>query len=134
MAIQLSTTARNAMMDAITTTVGTSATIRLYSGTAPATVGTSLSGNTLLAELACSSTFAPSASSGVLTLNSITNDSSADASGTASFFRVYKSDGTTAVIQGTVGTSGADLNLVSTSITSTQPVQITSFTLTAPGA
>ena len=38
--------------------------------------------------------------------NAITQDSSADATGTASFFRLYKSDGTTCVLQGTVGTSG----------------------------
>jgi hypothetical protein len=122
------------MLDAITTTAGNSGFLRIYSGTAPATVGTALSGNTLLAELTLNSTFAPSASSGVLTLNSITQDSSADATGTASFWRIYKSDGTTAVMQGTVGTSGADLNLNTVSIASGGPVSVTSFTITASGA
>ena len=62
---------------------------------------------TLLADLTCNATFAAAASNGVLTLNAITSDSSADATGTATHFRIYKSDGTTAVLQGDVGTSGA---------------------------
>jgi hypothetical protein len=134
MAIQLSTTARNAMLDAITTAVGASGFVRIYNGTAPVSVGTALSGNTLLAELGANATFAPAASGGVLTLNAITNDSSADNTGTASFFRIYKTDGTTAVVQGTVSTSGADMNLNTVSIVAAGIVSITSFTLTAPGA
>lgn len=134
MTLSYSTTLRNATVDAITTAAGASALLRIYNGTPPANVGTALSGNTLLAELTCNSTFAPSASSGVLTLNSITSDSSADATGTASFFRIYKSDGTTAVLQGTVGTSGADLNLNTTSIVSGAQVAVTSFTITAGNA
>lgn len=134
MTLSYSTTLRNATVDAITTAAGASALLRIYNGTPPANVGTALSGNTLLAELTCNSTFAPSASSGVLTLNSITSDSSADATGTASFFRIYKSDGTTAVLQGTVGTSGEDLNLNTTSIVSGAQVAVTSFTITAGNA
>ena len=131
MTLSYSTTLRNATVDAITTAAGASALLRIYNGTPPANVGTALAGNTLLAELTCNATFAPSASSGVLTLNSITSDSSADATGTASFFRIYKSDGTTAVLQGTVGTSGEDLNLNTTSIVSGAQVAVTSFTITA---
>ena len=134
MAIQLTTSTRNAMLDLVTTDVGSNGTVRIYSGTPPATVATALSGNTLLANLACSATFAPAASGGVLTINAISNDLSADNTGTASFFRVLRSDGTTAVVQGTVSTSGADLNLNTVSITSGGEVSITSFTLTAPGA
>ena len=59
---------------------------------------------TLLADLTCNATFAAASSNGVLTLNAITSDSSADATGTATHFRIYKSDGTTAVLQGDVGT------------------------------
>lgn len=131
--LQFSTTLRNALLDQITSQVGNACLVRIYSGTAPANVAAALSGNTQLAELTCNATTAPAASGGVLTLNAITQDSSADATGTATFFRILKSDGTTVVMQGTVGTSGADLNLVTTSITATQPVQITSWTITAPG-
>lgn len=130
MALSFTTAVRNARNDAITTAAGGSALLRIYSGTRPADANTALSGNTLLAELTCNATFAPSSSSGVLTLNSITQDSSANATGTASFFRLVKSDGTTVVMDGNVGTSGSDLNLNTTSIVSGGPVSVTSFTIT----
>lgn len=131
MTVSLSTTVRNAEMDSITTAIGTSGLLRIFNGTPPATVGTALSGNTQLAELACSSAFAGSASSGVLTANAISDDSSADATGTASFFRIVKSDGTTYVVQGTVGTSAADCILNTTSIVAAGVVRCTSCVITA---
>lgn len=127
MALAYSTAIRNAMLDAVTTGAGGSALLRIYDGTRPASGGTA---TTLLAELTCNATFAPGASSGVLTLNSITQDSSANASGTATWFRIVKSDGTTFVMDGNVGTSGSDLNLTTTTIVSTQPVSVTSFVIT----
>jgi hypothetical protein len=84
--------------------------------------------------LTCNATFAPAASGAVLTLNAITQDASADATGTATWFRLVKSDGTTHVLDGDVGTSGSDLNLNSTSITSGATVSVTSFTITAGNA
>ncbi len=133
MAIKLSATARNAELDAITTTVGASGKLRIYSGTRPANVAAAITG-TLLAELTLNATFAPAASGGVLTLNAITSDSSADATGTASHFRIFKSDGTTAVIDGDVGTSGSDLNLNTVSLVTGAVVAVTSFTITAGNA
>lgn len=118
---------RNVMLDAITTRAGANALLRLYDGSRPATGGTA---TTLLAELTCSATFAPAASGGVLTLNAITQDSSANASGTATWFRIVKSDGTTFVLDGDVGTSGSDLNLTTNVIVITQPVSISSFVIT----
>ena len=41
-----------------------------------------------------------------------------------------RGDATTWVIDGSVSTAGADMNLVTTTITAGQPVQITLFTLT----
>jgi hypothetical protein len=131
MAIAYSSAIRNARMDAITTAAGASALLRIYDGTRPATGGTA---TTLLAELTCNATFAPGASGGVLTLNAITQDSSANATGTATWFRIVKSDGTTHVLDGSVGTSGSDLNLTTTSIVATQPVSVSSFVLTEGNA
>jgi stage V sporulation protein SpoVS len=134
MALKYSTTLRNAQLDAITTAVGTSGILRIYSGSRPANVAAAISG-TLLAECVCNaSAFAAAASGGVLTANAISNDSSANNSGTASHYRLFRSDGTTAVIDGDVSTSGADLNLDNTSINSGQVVSITSFTITAGNA
>jgi hypothetical protein len=129
MSLSYTTTARNARLDEITTVVGASGILKFYSGTPPANVGASLSGNTLLAQLTMNATFAPPSSGGVLTLNSIATESSADATGTASFFRMTTSGGT-AEVQGTVGTSGADLNLNTTSIVAGAAVSVSSFTIT----
>jgi len=126
MALAFSTSLRNARADAITTAISTSGLFRIYDGTRPASGGTA---TTLLAELALSATAAAAASSGVLTFNSITQDSSANATGTATWFRLVTSGGTF-VVDGNVGTSGSDLNLTTVSIVSTQPVSVTSCVLT----
>ena len=131
MALGFATGLRNARADAITTFAGGSCKLRIYSGSRPATGGTA---TTLLAELTCNATFAAAASGGVLTLNSITQDSAADATGTATWFRIVKSDGTTHVMDGDVGTSGSDLNLSSTSIVTGGTVSVTSATITEGNA
>lgn len=133
MTIGMSTALRNARLDAITTAAGASAKLRLYTGTRPAT-GAAITSQTLLAELTCGATFAPAASGGVLTLNAITGDSSADASGTATWARLLKSDGTTHVLDMDVGTSGSDFNMNSNVISAGAAVSITSATLTEANA
>lgn len=134
MTISIRTTTRNGMLDKITTDIGNAALVRIYDGTPPASANASLSANTLLAELTGASPFASGAASGVLTASAITQDSSANASGTASFFRVYDSAGTNCMMQGTVATSAADLNLNTVTIVSGGPVAVTSFVLTAGNA
>lgn len=131
MALGVNTTTRNAWLDSITSRAGGSALLRIYDGSRPATGGTA---TTLLAELTCNATFAPAASGGVLTLNAISDDASANATGTATWFRIVQSNGTTHVLDGDVGTSGSDLNLNTTSIIATATVSISSFTITAPNA
>ena len=127
MTLRYMTAVRNAKLDAITTYAGNACLLRIYDGTQPATGGTA---TTLLAELTCATPFASASASGVLTVGTVTQDSSANATGTATWFRLVRSDGTTIVLDGTVGTSGADLNLVTVSIVATQPVQVTSWTIT----
>jgi hypothetical protein len=133
MALQFDTTTRNNMLDQITSRVGASGVHRHYSGTIPANVAAAITG-TLLAELTANATFAPAASSGVLTLNAITQDSSADNTGTVSHFRQWQSNGTTGVFQGTVGTSSTDIVMNTVSYVAAGPVAVTSATITAPGA
>ena len=103
-------------------------TIKLYTGTQPANCDTAVSSQTLLASLALSATAFAAASAGTKTANAITS-ATAGATGTAMWFRAFKSDGTTAVIDGSVGTSGADLNLPTTSINSGDTVSISSWTV-----
>jgi len=108
--------------------------LRLYSGSQPATADTALSGNTLLAELRFSNPSAPSAVGGVLTFATIASETAADATGTATFFRSFKADGTTVVHDGSVGTSSADLVLNSTAIQFGAQVDVTALTHTIPKA
>lgn len=130
MAIKYDTTTRNSMLDALTTRVGTSALLRIYNGSRPANVGTAISGQTLLVALTCNaSAFAAAASGGILTASAITNGT-AVATGTASWFRLFQSNGTTAIMDGDVSTASADLNLNNTSIATGQTVSVTAFTVT----
>ena len=129
MALAYSTTIRNEMLDRITANIDLQAgagLIRIYDGSRPASGGTA---TTLLAELTFSTTSAAGASSGVLTASAITQDSSANATGTATWFRVVDASATFC-IDGNVGTSGSDLNLTTTSIVATQPVSISSWVIT----
>jgi len=129
MALGFSTTLRNARADAITTAAGASALLKIYDGTRPATGGTA---TTLLATLTCNATFAGAASTGVLTLNSITS-ATAVATSTATWFRLTTSGGTF-VMDGNVSTSGSDLNLNTVSIVSGGTVSVTSATFTEGNA
>lgn len=130
MALGYASALRNSQLDAITTLAGASCKLRFYTATRPATGGTA---TTLLAELTCNATFAPAASGAVLTLNAITS-AAASATGTAAWFRIVKSDGTTHVMDGDVGTSGSDLNMSTTSFVSAATISVTSFTITAGNA
>lgn len=134
MTIGLNSALRNARLDAITTRAGASAILRIYSGTRPATAGAE---TTVLAQLTCNATFAPAASNGVLSLNQIASDTSANASGLASWFRILKADGTTHVLDGSVSTVAAgtgDLQLDDTNIVLGGTVAVTAATFTEGNA
>ena len=128
--MKTSIAARNAALDALAPLVN-SGYLRIYSGSQPATPETAASG-VLLAELRFNATAFGAAAAGVLTANAITGDSSADATGTAGYYRVLASDGTTALWDGSVNTSGADLNLNSVAIQSGAAVSSSALTYTLP--
>lgn len=137
MATRIATSARNAAADAVVDLLdaGSGAGyIEIRTGTQPATPATSASG-TLLATLTLSDPAFGAASSGTATASAITGDSSADATGTAGWFRAYDSTGA-AVIDGSVTATGGggDMTLSSTSIVAGGTVDITSWTVTMPGA
>jgi hypothetical protein len=123
----------NAMVDAMTALAATGY-IRIYDGTQAADADTALGAQVLLAELRFGGTAFGAAAAGVATANAITSDSSANATGTATWFRVLKSDGTTVLWDGSVGTSGADMNLNTVSIVAAAAVAISAMTFTHPKA
>jgi len=118
---------RNAQQQGLITYAGTGSIIRLYDGTQPTNANTAISTQTLLVSLTIAGGFGTD-SNGTITLGAVTSGT-AVASGTASFFRIVKSDGTTVVMDGSVGTSGSDLNLNTTTVASSQTVSITAGTI-----
>jgi len=102
----------------------------IYDGTQPVTADTAIGAQNRLASCPFSATAFAGAVNGVATANAITTDASADATGTATWFRVFKSDHTTAVWDGSVGTSSADLVLNSVAIQVGAAVSVTALTLT----
>ena len=135
MALQYSAAVRNAQLDAVESTIGTSAVLKIKSGSAPADVATADSG-TVLATISLPSDWMAAASGGSKAKSGTWQDTSADAAGTAAHWRLYASDGTTCHAQGTVTVTGGggDLTLDNVSIASGQSVTISSFTLSAGNA
>src|SRR5687767_11917135 len=101
MALQYSTAVRNAKLDAVESTIGTSAVLKIRTGAPPATPATADSG-TVLATLSLPSDWMAAASAGAKAKSGTWEDTAADAAGTAAHWRLYASDGTTCHAQGTV--------------------------------
>lgn len=131
MAVQLSTTVRNARLDTVESTIGTSPVMTIRTGAQPATCATANSG-TVLATITLPSDWMAAASGGAKALSGTWSDSSADNSGTAAHFRIHDSSATTCHMQGTVTATGGggDMTIDNTSITSGQVVTVTAFTTT----
>ena len=130
MSIQLSVAVRNARLDAIESTAGTTAILKIFdlSAAAPANCAAADVGGTLVT-MTLPADWAAAASGGSKALSGTWQDASADAAGTADFFRLYANDGTTCHLQGSVGV-GLDMTLDNYVIAASQTVTITSFTLT----
>ena len=135
MALQLSTAVRNAMLDAIETTTGVSAVLRIRTGAPPANCAAARTG-TVLATLNLPSDWMAAASSASKAKSGTWQDTSADATGTAAHFEVMDSGLTTCHLQGTVTATGGggDMTVDSTSFTAAQSFTINTFTLSAGNA
>lgn len=131
MTIQLGTTVRNARLDTIETTVGTSPVLTIRTGAQPATCATANSG-TVLATLTLPSDWMSAASAGAKALLGTWQDTSADAAGTAAHFRIHDSGATVCHLQGSVTATGGggDMTLDNAVLAAGQSFSITTFTLT----
>lgn len=131
MTIQFSVATRNARLDSLETTIGTSAIMRIRTGAQPATCATADSGS-VLATLTLPSDWMAAASAGSKAKSGTWEDLSADATGTAGHFRIYDNAGTTCHIQGSVTATGGggDMTVDNTSFASGQAFTVTGFTLT----
>lgn len=103
----------------------------IYDGAQPATADTAIGAQVKLASLPMSNPAFGAGVAGVATANAITPDSAADATGTASWYRAWKSDHTTPVCDGSVGTATSNLVLNSVAIQINAQVAVDSWTQTA---
>lgn len=141
MALITTGTFAGAMLDNLCARITSTARLRIYSGSAPATVAAAATG-TLLVDAAMSTatpmgtstTTSPIKSTGATSGSPATwaSDSSADATGTAGYFRVTDNSGS-GILQGSVGVGSGDLQLNTLSIVAADVVQITQFDVTLTG-
>ncbi len=132
MTLQYSLAVRNAKLDVVETTIGTSAILYIYTGSPPADCATAATGTTLVT---CNlpSDWMAAASGGSKSKSGTWSDTGADATGTAGYFRIYESTGTTCHTQGTVTVTGGggDMTVDNTSFVAGQQFTVTAFTLNA---
>jgi hypothetical protein len=134
MTLQLSVTARNARLNAIETAIGTDAVLKIYDLTAgaPANCAAAITA-TVLATLTLPTDWMAAADAGSVAKAGTWQDASADAAGTADFFRIFASDGTTCHLQGTVTSTlvgTGDMLLDNAVVAAGQGITISTFGLT----
>ncbi len=127
MSLQYSVAINNARLDAVESTVGTAAKLKIYSGSAPANCATAASG-TLLVDITLPSDWMNAASSTSKTKLG-TWSGAGVAAGTAGYFRITDTAGTTVGAQGTCGLGSGDMSLDNTNIAVSQVVTVATFTL-----
>lgn len=133
MALQYSVAVRNAQLDAFEVTIGTAPLLHIRSGAPPANCAAADTG-TLLASITLPSDWMLAAAAGVKDKTGTWQDTSADGTGTAGHFRIKDSTNTTCHMQGTVGTSGADMIVDNTSFNTGQAFTVNSFQIQAGNA
>ena len=135
MSLQYSVSVRNAQLDAVETTIGASAILKIRTGSPPANCAAADTG-TVVATLSLPSDWMSATASGSKAKSGTWSDSSADATGDAAHFRLYASDGTTCHAQGTVTQTGGggDMEVDNTSFSVGQSFTITTFTISAGNA
>lgn len=124
-----------AMLTAIKTAIdaGTAAVIEIYGDTQPTDADTAVGAQTKLGTLTMSATAFGSVSDdtpgAIMTAATITADSSADDTDTATWFRLSTQAGGTAILDGSISTSGADMNFNTVAFTAGSQIEITSLTI-----
>lgn len=129
MAIKYSVEVRNEQLEDFENSMGIgNGLLRILTGSPPANADAAETG-TLLVSISLPADPLNAPSGGSVSKNG-TWSGVASANGTAGYFRITNSGGSNTIIQGTVGTSGADMIVDNASITSGQTITVTSFTIT----
>lgn len=136
MALKYSVDVRNARLDAIETTVGISAILKIRTGAPPANCAAADSG-TVLSTVNLPSDWMAAAANGEKLKSGTWEDTSADATGTAEHFRIYNSGGSTCHIQGTVtsvATGTGDMLVDNAAFAAGKNFTVSSFKITSANA
>lgn len=128
MAYQYSVAVRDARLDQIESTIGTSAVLKIFSGAEPANCAAADPAG-LLCTITLPSDWMAAAASGSKA-KAGTWSATASGTGTAASWRIYESTATTCHIQGNT----TDMVFDNTNIASGQTVTVTGFTITAGNA
>jgi hypothetical protein len=130
-AFQESVAVRNARLDAIETTIGTAAALKLFSGAEPANCAAADPAG-LLATLTLPSDWLANAAAGAKAKAGSWTGTGSTA-GSAASFRIYDSGVTTCHMQGTVTATagGGDMTLDNVVIANGQAITVNTFTITA---
>ena len=126
---KLAVARRNAALNAALDTVLDGGFLRIYDGAQPTDADEAIGAQVLPAELTLNATAFAAASGGSKAANAITSDSSANATGTATWGSLVTSGGTR-LFDFSVGSSGANLNLNTVSIVASATVSCSAFTVT----
>jgi len=131
MAIQLSVAVRNARLDAIETTIGASAVLKLRTGAQPANCAAADAG-TVVSTMALPVDWMAGAAAGSKALSGVWEDLAADNPGTIAHFRLYAADGVTCGMQGsaTITGGGGDMEVDNPVVVAGQKITVTTFTWT----
>lgn len=105
--------------------------LRIFGADQPVSADAPIGSQPLLVELRFGPSAFGAAVNGVVSANTIISGT-AVASGKATWFRAFTSDGATAIRDGSVGTTGCDLNLERTGIQAGGLVSVSSGTFTQP--
>lgn len=127
--VQFSVDVRDARADSVEAEIGTTAVLKIFDGTMPANCATADAG-TVLATLTLPSDWMAAASSGAIAKTGTWQDASADATGTAQYWRLYESTAATCHAQGDISTVAAgtgSMQMATTTITSGLPFTVASF-------
>jgi hypothetical protein len=129
--LHIKTTLRNSMLDLVNAAIGAGGFLRIYDGAQPATADTALGAQVKLAELGLSASPFAAAGAGAIVANPVSDDLSADATGTASWGSFVTAAGVR-ILDVAVSTAAADINLNTTAIQVGGKVSLTSYTLSIP--
>lgn len=132
MTVQYSVPVNNARLDAIETTIGASAKLKIYSGAAPANCAAAATG-TLLVDMALPADWMAAASAPSKAKSGTWSGTGA-AAGTAGYFRITDTAGTVVGLQGTCGQGSGDMSLDNVSIAVSQVVTVNTFTINVAAA